>query len=616
MVWLAKARCLIMALMLLFMAGALAHAQGTDDGYHVDGLHLQHATASMSAGYDGQYGTDESSSHDLGLSGNLSTGGYYYNPNFLSFIANSYYDRAESNADSASLNTSKGYNVSAHVFGGSSTPGNVNLGQSWGNNGTYGIPGLVGATSTTNSRDFGVSWLFKRVAFLRNVGVGFADDAGHMEILGLGITADTHVRSYSIGTGGYQIAGFPLSGGYEHLTSSTTSNLSTGGGSVSNGTSTTDLFKFATGHALPMRGKMILSAYRIVSNNSSGTTTGKNVSNEVDAAVTSRVWRLPISGNINYNDNVYGSMIQELNISGQTVLVADNSPRIGTLLMNVSSSYTFPHHVFLTGYASRQDEYVGGATVGQTTCGGNVSYNFGKILNGLTIIAGMHDSASQAGNSGAGMIATVTYTKTLNGWHISANFNYNQNVQTMLALYTSSSMSTSASVRRQVRHGLQFGVSGNYGRSVFNEQSGTSNYSESVSGNISQHKQSATFYWARSGGQAIMTSTGLSTLPISGVPNVSVPFSGHSYSAGYSNNMVKRLTVAVGWNKFMSDSSTTGVLSNVSSTNYTGSLNYNYRKLNFIANASRLKQGVSVTSALPNQYTVYYFGVSRWFNFF
>jgi hypothetical protein len=196
------------------------------------------------------------------------------------------------------------------------------------------------------------------------------------------------------------------------------------------------------------------------------------------------------------------------------------------------------------------------------------------------------------------------------------NINYNQNVQTMMALYTSSSMSTSASVRRQVRHGVQFSVSGNYGRSVFNEQAGTSNYSENVSATISQHKQTGSFSWARSGGQAVLTSTGLSPLPTPGIPNVSVPFSGHSYTAGYANNMVKRLTVAASWSQFESDSTSTGALSNVSAKTYTGSLSYTYRKLNFIANASRLQQGVNTNSAVPTQYTVYYFGVSRWFNFF
>ncbi len=616
MIRLAKAEYWFAALLLILMAGVPAHAQGTDADYHVDGFHLQHLSASASAGYDGQYSSDQSSTHDLGLGGSLSTGGYYYNPNFLSFNASTYYNRAESNADSTNLLTAKGYSFSSHIFGGSSTPGNVMLGQSWGNSGTYGIPGLVGATSTSDNRDFGVSWLFKRVSFLRNVSVGFADDASHMEILGLGVTADSHIKSYGIGTGGYLVAGFPLSGSYQHINSTTSSNLGDGGGTVSGGTGTVDAFKFATGHTLPFRGKLTVSAYRMISNSTSGKESGRNVSDEVDAAISSRVWRLPISANIDYNDNVYGAMIQELNLSGQTVLVADNSPRIGTLLMNVSSSYSFPHHIFVTGYASRQNEYLGGITVGQTSFGGNAAYNFGKFLNGLTIIAGVHDSASQVGNNGLGMIGTATYTRNVNGWHMFANLNYNQNVQTVLALYTSSSVATSASVRRQVRHGLQFSVSAGYGRTVFNQQSGTSSYSENLSATISHHKQSASFSYARSGGEAIVTNTGLSPIPIPGVPNVSQPFGGHSYSAGYSNNLIKRMSVAVGWSRFDSESTTLGALSNIASTTYTGSMNYTYRKLNFIANAARVQQGVNASSAVPTQYTVYYFGVSRWFNFF
>jgi hypothetical protein len=606
----------IQAVILIFGISVASRAQAQ---VHVDGLHLDHASANIGAGYDGEITNDQGSTHDLGVSGNVSSGGYYYNPNFLSLQGSAYYDRAQSNAGETNLDTSKGYNVLGRVFGGSTTPGNVNFAQSWGNSGTYGIEGVSGAGlySTSNNNDFGIAWQFRQLSFIKNLTLGFSDDKSKMTVPGLDVVNNASRQSYSIGTSGYSFWGFPLSGGYQHLHVNSDSNLYANGGDAIDSSTSMDVFKVMTGHALPYRGSITLSAYRMSSNSTSEGETSHNVSNEFDSSISTRFWRLPLSGSVTYNDNVYGSVLQELNASGQTVQVSDNSPRIGTLMMNVSSSYTFPHHVFVTGFANHQEEYIGSSTVGATSFGANAAYNFSKLLNGLTIIVGMHDSASQVGNTGASMIATVNYTRNFNGWHVYANFNYNQNVQTLLSLYTSSSMASSAAVRRQMRYGLSFGVSGGYSRSVFTNEPGMQNYAENANANITWKRQALTASYAQSGGTAILTSTGLVTVTTPGlVTNTEVPFSGRGYSAGYSTQPLRRLSLNVSWSKFISDSSSSGVLSNVSSQTYTGSMSYLYRKLNFLANATRTDQGANSSALLPSRITVYYFGVTRWFSFF
>jgi len=603
-------RIVALALCLLTGGGAFAQIQA-------DGLHLGQVSASLAAGYDGQIESGQGSNHDLGLGGSVSTGGYYYNPNFISFQTNGYYNRAQSNAGSTNLETSKGYNIGSHIFGGSMDPGSINFGQSWGASSNFGLPELSGLNSNSDSRSFGVSWLFKNLPVLKNVSVAYADSTSNLVIPGISLTSNVSTRSYAIGTSGYNFWGFPLSGSYEHINVNSSSNLFNGGGSVVAGTNVLDSFKVMTGHNLPSRGKFTLAAYRTTSTASSAGESTHTVSDELDSSISSHVWRFPLSGSVSYNDNVYGSVLQELNTSGQTILATDNSPRIGTLLMNISTSYTLPHHVFLTGFASHQEEFVGNQSVGATSAGANASYNFSKLLNGLSIIVGVHDSASQEGNTGAAMIGTVTYTRNINGWRAYASFNYNQNVQTLLALYTSSSMSSAAALRRQVRHGLIFGVNGGYSRSVFNNNSGTSTYSENAGGNISWKKQSVTATWAQSGGTALLTSSGLVPVTTPGlITNAQVPFSGRSYSLGYASGVVKNLGLSLGWTKFQSDNSIGSVLSNISSQTYTGSLSYSYRKLNFLANATRSDQGVNSSSTLPSQVTVYYFGVTRWFNFF
>jgi hypothetical protein len=582
-----------------------------------EGFQVQSASGSLATNYDGQYGTDVGSSHGLGMGGSVNSSGYYYSPNFLSLTTSAFYDRAQSNSTNTSLDTSRGYYLNSKLFGGSSIPGNVDFGQSWGKDGSYGVPGQVGLYSTNDNRDFGVSWLFQRLSVFKNIAVGFSDSDSHSVVPGVNITSEANRKSYTIGTSGYNFWGFPLSGGYEHLTVSGSSNLYDNGESVESNSSTTDVYKVMSGHTLPYHGKSTFSAYRMVSSSNTGGENWHSTSDELDASISARAWRFPLGGSISYNDNVYGELVQELNASGQTIELSENAPKIGTLSMNLSTSYPLPHRVFLTAYASHQVQYYGSSSSSSTSYGANVAYSFSKLAKGLSVVVGMHDTASQQGNTGGSVIATVSYTRSFGGWHVFGNFNYNQNVETLLAIYTSSSMSSSAAIRRQARHGLIFGASAGYSRSVFTNLAGSQNYSENANLNASWMRQAVTASYAKSGGTAIISTTGLVPVTTPGlIANGETPFSGYSYQLGYSSQIVRRLTLNLGWSKFISDSKGSGVLSNVSSKSYNGYLTYNYRKLNFNAGAAKAIQGATGSSAVPANTVVYSFGVTRWFNFF
>jgi hypothetical protein len=49
---------------------------------------------------------------------------------------------------------------------------------------------------------------------------------------------------------------------------------------------------------------------------------------------------------------------------------------------------------------------------------------------------------------------------------------------------------------------------------------------------------------------------------------------------------------------------------------YNALIQYQVRKLNFTSGYSRLGQGFSGTGTPPEVISSFYFGVSRWFNFF
>ncbi|MFY9646927.1 MAG: hypothetical protein WAK29_17240, partial [Terriglobales bacterium] len=520
--------------------------------------------------------------------------------------------------DSTSLADAEGYNLSAAIFGGTQDPGYVSFAQNSGQSSTYGLASLgTGLNSISDNRDFTVNWLFRNLP-VKNLAVYFADDVNDSNIPGIGVTNNSNTKGFGAATAGYRIAGFTLGGSYQHSLTDTTSDLSGSDGGTFSGSGSSDVFHVMTSRALPWHSNLTFSAYRMMSRSSSEGERSDSDSDALDTSINSHIWRLPLSGSISYNDNVYGSVLQQLNASGQLVDLSENAPKIGELNMNLFSSYSLPHQILVTGFISHQEEFVAGRSVGATGFGGTVGTGFGKFLKGLTLTFGMHDTASQEGNTGAGLVAAASYRRSLGAWQFTTNINYNQGVQTVVATTTESSMGASASVRRELLHRISFGASVGYGRSLFSNVAGSPLTETRNAGvNFSWTKQTLSAYYGDSLGDMIVTSQGLTPVSVPGLTsNQVIPFSGKSYNAGYSNSLIKHTSLTISYGKFTSTGTGTGLFSNLSSEQYSGSLAYNYRKLNLIANFVHSQQGASVTSALPSNISIYYFGVSRWFNFF
>ena len=103
----------ILGLAVLAMA-QLAIAQQT--GLNIGENTKLNAGAMFTFGYQGDYGDAIPSSHglDLGFDGKLS--GSYYNPNFLSFTANPYYDQSRADSDYQSLTGSSAESTERQIF--------------------------------------------------------------------------------------------------------------------------------------------------------------------------------------------------------------------------------------------------------------------------------------------------------------------------------------------------------------------------------------------------------------------------------------------------------------------------------------------------------------------
>src|SRR5208283_302727 len=167
---------------------------------------------------------------------------------------------------------------------------------------------------------------------------------------------------------------------------------------------------------------------------------------------------------------------------------------------------------------------------------------------------------------------------------------------------------------------LSVSAGGGGSRTALSDQPGTSSSSQSYNASMGYGSLiNANGSYSKSNGLALATGAGLVSVPVP-VPvlpsSLVTLYGGTSYSVGLSSAPVKGLTISSSFAR--SDSSTTfsGTASSNRYEEYNSLIQYRIRKMGFISGYSRLQQGFSQSTTAPEVLSTYYFGVSRWFNFF
>ncbi len=126
-----------------------------------------------------------------------------------------------------------------------------------------------------------------------------------------------------------------------------------------------------------------------------------------------------------------------------------------------------------------------------------------------------------------GLVANVNYNRNIGHWELGANYGYNQNVQTLLAIYQTPSMNyTRTSPRRFRMACLEPGRGG--GRTAFEQMAGNGSNSESVNSSVSWHRTTLGGNYSQSYGTSVLTPTGLVPVPVPIISNNLVVFNGKS----------------------------------------------------------------------------------------
>jgi hypothetical protein len=117
----------------------------------------------------------------------------------------------------------------------------------------------------------------------------------------------------------------------------------------------------------------------------------------------------------------------------------------------------------------------------------------------------------------------------------------------------------------------------------------------------------------------LYTNQGIASLP-SGLPPTLLPstvlYGGTSYSAGVGGMPIRGLTFSGSYVKTQSTTQNGSLSSNNDTEEANLYMQYKVRKVYLTAGYSRLVQGFSTSTLAPAMVSTYYFGLSRWFNFF
>jgi hypothetical protein len=565
------------------------------------------------------------SDHSMGFTGNGILTGSYYSPNFLNFNVAPYYNREQTNSVFGSLANATGVSSNVNLFNGSHFPGSVSYNSSYNSIGSFGVPGSdLGLAEHTNMHSFAVGWS-ALLPDMPTLTASYGIDHSSNSIIGQAGTDAVTNRTLSL-LSTYRWDGFTMAGQFQHRNTDAdfTQFLETGEAPITT-KSSSNSFGANIQHALPFSGSFGASWNRlsydynyqdsVASSNSgsSDTINGNAGFHPTD--------RLAVSFNANYNDSLLGSIPQTLLSTGTTVNLTEASS-FRSVLVGSDVFYQIFKNLGVHADVAHEDQTFLGQTYSATQFGGSANFDFEhSLLKGLSFSVGVVDTAQQAANTGLGFVGNVNYSRKFYGWDVGGNFSYSQNVQTVMLVYTTSSYSYLASLRRRIgeHQYVMAGYSGSH--SGFTANSGTTSYAERIYAGYILRGNSLNAYYDKSNGLAVFTNAGLlpvpTTLPTQVlVPNTFTSYTSKGYGVSLGLNPTKRLIISGSYAK--SDGSTIEPLLSLYTNNtlINATMQYRLRKIFVNAGYTRLDQNAGTAGAVPTVVTSYFIGFSRWFNFF
>jgi len=580
--------------------------------------------ATVSAGYSNDTSNLAGSDHSFVGGGTADLSGFYYNPNFLSFDVQPFYNQSRLNSNYQSITSSSGVNASAKLFGGSDFPGSVSYSAAFNSTGSYNIPGLANYVTHGNSDVLVINWGV-HVDDLPNVNFNFSNSNNDYSIYGTDTRGNLHADTLGLTTS-YKIAGFNLDGGYQHTgTQNLTPEFFVDHEQAYADTGANSFF-VGVGHNLPWNGSFAGAATHLQIGTELG---GEGYTGRYDTTidtVTSTVnftprQRLNVGANAFYTDNLLGTLYNTLLTSGVAAAEPEQQQSSHNLSLTGYADYQMPaQHLVLHGFVESQQQTFLGTSFESNSYNAMASYSntlLGGTFNGVLGVT--HTTINTYDEGLTGLNLSANYSHQIERWSVAGSFSYSQDAQTALIAYTTSGYTFGGSVGRRIGRRSFWGASASGAHSLLTNLPNSANSSESYSSTLSVSRFNFSGTYSRSSGNALLTPYGLVPTPIPlplVTPEDVVFYRGNSYSVGLGAHPAHGLTLSAIYAKALSGTQTNSVISNNNNENLNVLLTYNVRKLNFMAGYSRLTQGFSLSGTPPEMVGSFFVGVSRWFNVF
>jgi hypothetical protein len=583
------------------------------------GLFSSNLSGMLSSGYTAQFGNQGASNHNWSVGGTANLTGNYYKPSFVSYAGTLYVDQSRANSDFQSISDASGFSVSTNIFGGSRFPGSVSYSKGFNSDGNYGLPGVSNYVTHGDNDEFAVSWSLN-LPKLPTLTAGLQLGNNQYSVYGTNNQGNSAFHSFNLRST-YLIDGFNSSAYYSQGGNHSLVPQIVSGQSGLEIRSDFNGFGFGVSHRLPLEGSISGNI-----NRSSWNTTyqGTNSTGTIDTAnmfaSIHPTEKLNISGNLQYSDNLAGQLIQAVAGSGGVASGVNVDQTSNSLDMQSIANYIATRDLQTSIFVERRSQLFEGTDYGVDSYGGNATYTHrtreGTINASLTMSG---NRSEQDGEDTLGLSASGNYSNEIDGWHVNAAFGYAQNMQTLLVTYLNSSYNFSGNARRRFgKFSMSAGAGGN--RTALTDQPGTSSSSQSYNASVGYSSWiSANGSYSESSGLALATGAGLVPVP---VPSPILPsnlvtlYGGRSYSWGVSSAPAKGLTFSTSFSRADSSTSSSSISSSNQTEEYNSLLQYRVRKLGFVSGYARLQQSFSQSSTAPAEISTFYFGVSRWFNFF
>ena len=605
---------------LLVLAAMMMSAVGSQAQINVGDNIQMGLGGDASVGWTGQYNDQDTSSLGFGFNGVLT--GSYYNPKFLNWRINPYYNQSRFNSNFNSVSAAKGINATAGLFTGSNTPIEFNFQKNYDAQNLLNFPGTTSSYETrgrSTSFDVNAGVYYEDYPSLN---VSFGRSASEYEVLGSDSNGSGDSRFFSVGSS-YTLAGFDLSGRFN------TNRIGNSLPAVS-GFEDEKINTFQKGFTVTANRRLLdwMNWGTSYSRSHVDTDYVLNPTNATFSVVNSDLTMTPtpkLSTNVfvNYSSNLNAQIISGV-VSGSQAGVSTGQPVPATqdvladyMDYGANAAYAFTRRLNVTARVDHRsqnssinditntsDVFTSGVSYGREFLGGNIGAHYGfSWFN------------TNAGNSGStGHSGSVSYTRDLLGFNAGVGGQYSHNVATALVGYSQDGYSGNLSLAHRLWRGWNMGVGGTYGKNTVNGLNEGQSSVQSFNGTLSSPRFSMSGSYSKNYGNSLPFGNGGGPLPPV-IPGL-IFYRGSAWGAAASYNPKRRLQITASYSHMQYHTDNVSTITDSLTDRFEAKSEYRWRQMSFNAGFAHIAQGIGVTFNNPDTLNVIYFGVSRHFDIF